>query len=206
MNHLPLFRVVACSSLIPAVLVLAACGDNRTSSGPNAADAPSPSAVGHSTAPEPATFTSRTYGYTTTLPPQWTSIQAYKTWDGESDVSHDSGSVDQFIGTSLASSWVFAAPWKRGLAAYTRFLLVRNVRFHGDTCPARPQGRKAITVGGAPGVWLAYDCGILINLVGTVHHGVGYTFGFRDPAVQAAGDPHDRKAFLQILHSVRFGD
>jgi hypothetical protein len=37
-----------------------------------------------------------------------------------------------------------------------------------------------------------------------VDHGVGYWFGFRDPAVHAANDPADHAAFVQILKSVRF--
>jgi hypothetical protein len=88
--------------------------------------------------------------------------------------------------------------------AYARYLVAWNARFHGDTCPAKPHTSRSITVGGDPGILLAYDCGILINIAGTVHEGLGYWFGFRDPSVQAATDPVDRNAFLQILGSVRF--
>jgi hypothetical protein len=183
-------------------MVLAACGGNgTTSSGATAGDAPS-TGVGQSTGVTPVTFRSRTYAYSMTLPPEWTAIQAYDTWDGKGFLSSESGRVDKFTGTSFASSWGVAAPWRRGLAAYARYLVAWNARFHGDTCPAKPHTNSPITVGGEPGVLLAYDCGILINIAGTVHDGVGYWFGFRDPSVQAATDPADRRAFLQILGSV----
>ena len=61
-------------------------------------------------------------------------------------------------------------------------------------------------MGGQPGVLLAYNCGILINIAATVHHGVGYWFAFRDPAVAAATDPADHAAFMDILRSVQFPD
>jgi len=47
---------------------------------------------------------------------------------------------------------------------------------------------------------------VVINIGVTVHRGMGYTFGFRDPAVQAATDPTDRAIFTDLLKSLRFPD
>jgi hypothetical protein len=139
-----------------------------------------------------------------TLPALWTSIQAQKKWDGKASLSSESDEVDQFPSAESASSWVVAAPSKQDLAAYTAAMMAANARDHGDTCPAKPETRSRITVGGGPGILLEYDCGILINLAASVHHGVGYQFGFRDPTVHAATDRIDRATFLDMLKSTRF--
>jgi hypothetical protein len=154
--------------------------------------------------PSPTTFTSSTYGYTLRLPPGWTSVQAKKAWDGKAPLSSYSPLVDQLVGTYNASSWALAAPSKQKLAAYTAEMIVANAHDHGDTCPPKPELRRRITIGGGPGMLLAYNCGILINLAAAVHHGVGYQFGFRDPTVNAATDPTGQAAFLAILASMQF--
>ncbi|MDQ6682124.1 MAG: hypothetical protein M3Y88_02495 [Chloroflexota bacterium] len=51
---------------------------------------------------------------------------------------------------------------------------------------------------------MSWNCGILINVAVAVHNGTGYTFVFRDPAVQAATDPTDHRTFIDLLKSVRF--
>ena len=79
-----------------------------------------------------------------------------------------------------------------------------NAVDHAATCPATPDAKDTIEIGGAPGRMLAWNCGILINGAVTVYDGTGYLFGFRDPAVHAATDAADRAAFLQLLHSVYF--
>jgi hypothetical protein len=68
--------------------------------------------------------------------------------------------------------------------------------------PSRRQGIGSPS-GANPGILLAYNFGILINLAAAVHHGVGYQFGFRDPTVKAATDPADQAAFLAILESMQ---
>ena len=146
------------------------------------------------------------YGYTLQLPALWSSIQAQKEWDGKASLSSDSDEVDQFPGTYNASSWAVAAPSTQNLAGYTAAMMAATARDHGDTCPAKPETRKQITIGDGPGVLLEYDCGILINLAAAVHHGVGYQFGFRDPTVKAATDPADLATFLGILKSMQFPD
>ena len=138
------------------------------------------------------------------LPAEWTSVPATKRWDGKSGVASDSADVDQFVSPFSASSWGFAAPSKQDLAAYTAALVAATTRYHGNTCPPKPQMITRITVGGGPGSLLAYNCGILINLATAVHHGVGYTFGFRDPSVHAATNPNDQAMFAAMLTSVRF--
>jgi hypothetical protein len=38
----------------------------------------------------------------------------------------------------------------------------------------------------------------------TVHDGIGYSFGFRDPTVHVAADPADQAIFTGILASTQF--
>jgi hypothetical protein len=205
-------NVVGCASLLTAVIVITSCssgGGAPGSSSPvssNAATTPSSSGASQSTAPEPKMFTSATYGYRVPLPAEWTTIQALDKWDGQSGLTFDySAQVDQF-GSASTAVFAVAAHWKRDLAAYTRFWIVWNARYHGEHCPPAPNTRNPITIGGQPGVLLAYNCGILINIAATVHSGVGYSFSFRDLGVQAATDPTDHATFLNILRSVQLPD
>jgi hypothetical protein len=208
----PRRKFIACGSLLTGVLILSSCGGSGTPTSSLPATSRAGTTSQSSSAPPvpsptPTTFTSRTYGYTVALPAQWTSVQAGTGWNGSSGLVSDSPGVDQFIGTYLARSWGVAAPWKQGLATYAAFLMTRNARHHGDSCPSQPATRSQITVGGQTGVLLAYNCGIIV--AATVHHGVGYWFGFRNPTVHAvsehtASDPSDQAVFMQMLQSVRF--
>jgi hypothetical protein len=203
MECMPLTRAVV--SLLATASVVTSCGATQTSSPPQSKVASEASTSATSESPSrDTTFTSTRYGYAVRLPVGWTSAPATRSWDGRSGLSSDSSTVDQFSSSSAAGSWGVAAPWKGHLAAYADFLVAWNARYHGDTCPAQPKARSRITIGTRPGVLLSYDCGILINVAGVVDHGVGYWFGFRDPAVHAANDPADHAAFVQILKSVRF--
>ena len=74
-----------------------------------------------------------------------------------------------------------AAASTLNLPRYTSALIADNFRYHGDTCPAKPEVREAITIGGGTGVLLSYNCGILINLAAAVRDGVGYQFGSETP-------------------------
>jgi hypothetical protein len=208
--------VIGRGTLLAAAVFLTACGGSRdsASSPPASSQLTAPTSTSSSSPGGPSTpastrFTSAIYGYTVTLPPEWVSTAATKQWDGDvrhgmAGLSHDAANVDQFIYTTNRTSWGAAAPWTQDLAAYTSALIAANARYHGDTCPADPLSRSRITVGNSPGILLAYDCGILINLAGVIHNGVGYRFGFRDLDVQAATDPNDHSTFMAILRSVRF--
>lgn len=153
-----------------------------------------------------ATFTSETYGYSLALPSGWTSVQASASWDGKGAPGSDDAVVDQFIGPAAASSWAYAAPTTKGLAAYATATIEATVEDHADTCPATPDARHPIEIGGRPGTLLAWNCGILINQAVTVDNGVGYFFGLRDLSVQAATDAADRKLFFELLKSAEFAD
>ena len=82
-------------------------------------------------------------------------------------------------------------------------LASRTAAEHGDTCPNGSVARENVTIGSSPGVLLAWDCGILTNIV-AVHDTVGYAFVFRDPTVHAATEAADHNTFVQLLRSVRF--
>jgi diaminopimelate decarboxylase len=99
--------------------------------------------------------------------------------------------------------WAAAARSRGDLATDTSFAVRWNEHYHGDTCPA-PPAKSRVTVGGQPGVLLAYGCGILINFVVTIHHGDEYWFVFVDRSVSAPTDSADSATFLAMLRSVRF--
>jgi hypothetical protein len=196
--------------MLTAIFVIASCSGSGSSgssspaaSNPLATSAPSSASP---TVSESKTFTSTMYGYTLTLPEQWSTVPALSKWDGRSGWTYASSFVDLFVADNGTSSWGVAAPWTRDLGAYTTFLIAENYRYHGDTCPREPNTRSRVTIGGLPGVLLGYNCGILINVAATVHHGVGYWFVFRDPGVYAATDPTDHARFLTMLRSVQFPD
>jgi hypothetical protein len=99
---------------------------------------------------------------------------------------------------------VLAVQRGKSLADYVTELIAWNYKYHGDTCPAKPESQTPIKVGGVAGVLVQWNCGILINNAVTVRNGVAYQFLFRDQAVQAASDPADKATFLSLLGSVKF--
>lgn len=166
----------------------------------------SPSAS-QSTAAQPTTFTSATYRYTVTLPPGWVSSQAAEKWSVYDPFGLDrySAQADQFSSPSDVVSFVVADHWKRGLAAWARYWIAATTRTH-ESCPPKPSTTNRVTVGNQRGTLLDYNCGILVNIAATVHHGVGYCFSFVDDFVHAATDPTDHATFLKMLKSVQFAD
>jgi hypothetical protein len=196
--------------MLTTIFVITSCGGTGSSGSAakvssSAATTPSSPGASPSTAQELTSFRSATYGYVVTPPGDWMSIQALEKWDGRSELTYDSAQVDQF-GSGYPGAFGVAAPWKRDLAADTKFLITWVSLNHGETCPPKPNTRAPVTIGGQPGVLLAYNCGILINIAATVHDGVAYWFTFRDPNVQAETDPTDHAIFLKMLRSVHFPD
>jgi hypothetical protein len=190
------------ASLLIGVLVATGCASTAPAS-IVATPSLTPSIETSPTPSPPSTFTSPIYGYTVELPGGWKAIEATLAWDGTSDASSDSPEVDQWIGRTEASAWAFAAPYAGDLNAYTKQTVADNARYHGNTCPPTPEAQDPITIDGEPGELLAYDCGILINLAVTLHNGVGYRFGLRDPTIPAATDPGDAAIFAGLLGSLR---
>jgi hypothetical protein len=168
------------------------------SSGPSAALQPAPS---------PVLFESATYHYSVRLPIGWSAKPATTAWDGSGVPVHGDPVTDSFGGPTAASAaaFAFAAPTTQILSAYVASAIADNFKFHGDTCPAKPEVVEPITIGGEPGTLVGWNCGILINVAATVHGGTGYHFVFRDPAVAAATDPTDKATFAALLSSVTFG-
>jgi len=190
--------IASCSGSSPSAQSSAAAGGGRATLSQSSVAAPP------TTPPTSRTFTSAAYGYTLTLPPKWASRPAFEKWAGEEELDGSSTLADIF-GQPSESRGMFAAAarWKGDLRSYWKFLIAFNAHYHGDHCPQRPNARRLVTVGGQPGVLLAYNCGILINNVATVHDGVGYVFVFVDRGVAAATDPTDSATFRDILRSVR---
>jgi hypothetical protein len=214
------------TALTVVVLVVGACSSGPGSASPSSgagstmSAAPSPSAVASaeptlppptptptaapSAATVPTTFTSATYGYSLTVPAGWKAIQATAAWDGVSALSHDSAETDEFVESYPRSAWANAAPTKGALADVVKQTISDNVKYHGDTCPAAPEAKVPIKIGGEQGMLLEWNCGILINIAVTVHDNVAYLFGFRDLGVHAATDPADQAALQGLLDSVQF--
>jgi hypothetical protein len=183
----------------PATVASAAAPPSQVASPDPTAEAASPSAT-------PTAFTSKTYRYSLTVPAGWTTGQAFMAWDGKGMPGHDVAEADKFVSPNTASAWLLSAPTKNDLAGLVKQAITANATDHGDTCPPVPASQEPIKIGSEPGALLSYDCGILINLGVTVHDGVAYMFGFRDPAIHAATDPVDRADFLALLESVKFPD
>jgi hypothetical protein len=191
------------STVAPSVAAPASVEPSQSAAAPSAASSVAPSAAPSASA-SPVAFTSKTYGYSLTLPGNWTTIQATAAWNGKGAPFHDVPEADQFVGPPPASAWFFGAPTKKDLAARVKESIAANAAEHGNTCPPVPSVQEPIEIGGEPGVFLAFNCGILINNAITVHDGMAYLFGFRDPAVHDATSPKDRAVFLEMLKSVTF--
>ena len=161
-------------------------------------------AAGASVAASPATFLSKVYGYTVTVPAGWLTTAATAAWDGRGSPGIDDTLNDQWDSGLGPAAFARAHPFAGDLAAYTRDSISRTATYHGDTCPPTPASNDPITIGGRPGSLLTWNCGILINIAVTVEKGVGYFFVFRDPNVNAATDPADSATFKSILDSVQF--
>ena len=194
--QIPSLRVV-----VLVVLVALLTGCTGIVSSPSASAGPIPTSSAPSS---PKPFTSSRYGYSLTLPAGWTVSAATATWDGTGMPGPEDGTADWFFSGQSASSWVQAAPTKSDLQTYETERLAGQLRDHGDTCPkaATPVDRENITIGGSPAVFLAFDCGLLINLALTVQNGIGYAFTFKDDGIPTATDSQDRAVFDSILESV----
>jgi hypothetical protein len=198
--------------LVAGLLIVYGCGSTPAVSpssasaagvSPNASVGASPNAsVGSS----PSSYASAIYGYSVTLPAGWQTRPAKARWDGSGAPGHDDPTVDIVEPTTgVMSVFAFAAPITLDLTGYARDVVARNVQFHGDTCPSpTPDKIEPANVAGEPATFIAWNCGILINIVVVIHAGIGYEFVMRDPDVHAATDPTDRKAFDDLLASVKF--
>jgi hypothetical protein len=195
------FFVVACSgsSGNPSQPGSAAATPGVTSP---ATQAP-PTATAVPAAATPSTFTSQLYGYSVTLPAGWHAGAAMLRWDGASAPGHEDGTVDKLIGPATLGAFAFAGPTTLDLDGFAEDTIAWTIRDHADTCPEKkPAAREAIMVGGQPGIFLAWACGILINQAVTVHAGTAFTMVLRDPGVPTATDPQDRAILQDMLDSV----
>ncbi|HEX2755679.1 MAG TPA: hypothetical protein VHM48_09460 [Candidatus Limnocylindrales bacterium] len=215
-------KLVRATTYLAAALVVAACSSGspaaRPSSSPASAASPPAStvaataplipapSVAPSAAASPTVFTSKTYGYSVMLPAGWTGVQATAVWNGTGAPGSDTPEGDRFLGPAAPSSWALVTPKSKDLAGYAKEWVDATAKYHGDTCTAPPEAVDPIMIGSEPATLLSFNCGILINGAVTVHKGIGYQFGFRDPSVQAATDPADRMTFLELLRSVQFPD
>jgi hypothetical protein len=154
-------------------------------------------------APTPVPFSSGLYGYRMTLPAGWSATPATIRWDGKGAPAYDDPTVDVFANGPSLNAFGFAGTTRLALNAYADDVIARTAQFHGDTCPDPPSTVESIRVAGLPAKFIAFDCGILINIVVFVDRGTGYEFVMRDMAVNAATDPRDRSAFDAILASVK---
>jgi hypothetical protein len=150
--------------------------------------------------------TSRHYGYAAALPPGWRSpTQATRQWNGKGAPADTDPTVDHFAGPRGLEAWVYAAPTKENLAAYTSATI--RASHAGHPCPAVPQTNQAITIGGAPARLLTMQClphsGFLVEIAVTVHHGTAFVFASQHPPGTPVDKPADRAAFRKFLAGIR---
>jgi hypothetical protein len=216
------FTVRRFAAACAALVVVAGCSTASTTSSASpvvsppptavattqpAAETPAPSAA--STAPPstpgpPTSFTSPLYHYSVQLPGAWIVKPATAAWDGNYQFGHGTAQTDTFIQTtSTRIVWGMAAPTSLKLAAWVADRIAANARDHGDTCPAEPAVTEATKVDGLDAMFIAWDCGILINLVLVVDKGVGYVYGLRDSAVDGAVDPAARTTFDAVFGTIK---
>jgi len=179
-------------------------GPPRSASGP--AGRPSPtvtasSSMSASPTASPVTFTSPFYGYTVTLPAGWSATPAAKVWDGKGAPGSEDPAVDKFHGPGLRTVHAFVTPISVDLAAYSEDIIARNAQSHTE-CPPQPESVESTKVGPDPATFIAWNCGILINLVVGLHRDQGFQFLFRDPDLHQASDATDQAAFESMLDTV----
>jgi hypothetical protein len=192
--------------MLTAVVVTTSCSGKGSSGSSSPAGSSAVVTSSSSRASQSTTFTSGKYGYAVTLPPGWTGTQAAEKWDVHAGfgLNSESFTADQFRSPSdTPVSSAVATHWKGDLAAWARLWIVATDRYH-ESCPPKPNTRNSVSIGGQPGLLLAYNCGILVNMAVTVHRGVAYNFTLVDDSVPAATGPTDHATFLNMLKSVRF--
>jgi hypothetical protein len=158
-------------------------------------------------APSRPRFTSREYGYTEALPRGWRSGgPARQRWNGKGSPAYTDPTVDLFfMGPGGVEAWVYAAPTRESLTAYTA-ATIRATRA-GHPCSA-PQSRQAITIGGAPARLLDMQCpahsGFLVEIAVTIRRGTAFVFASQNPSGNAPADQRpDRVAFRKFLAGIR---
>jgi len=209
MNGWARYAVLAAAVAVIAVGGWYLLGTPRGVGGPAASPTPFPTvtesaSVSASPTASPVTFTSPFYGYTLKLPAGWSATPATKAWDGKGAPGSEDPVVDKFQGPGLKTVHAFAAPISLDLAAYRDQVIARNAQLHGE-CPPQPDSLESTSVASDPATFIAWNCGILINLVVGRHGDQGFQFLFRDPDLHQASDATDRSTFESILDTVSFG-
>ena len=198
--------LVACSGQSSATPVATSSVATTGPTGTVAMPPSTPAAATSLPASTPTVFTSPLYGYSVTLPPGWSAGAAMIRWDGKAQPGNEEAVNDRFGGPQSASAWAYAGPVSVDLKAFVKERIAATKRDHGDTCKADPEVNEPVQVGGEPGSFIAWNCGILINMAMTVRDGIGYSFNMRDFSVAAATDPTDRALLQQLLDGVVFPD
>ena len=207
--------------LVPfAALTIIACTGVSSQSLPASTRSLSPASVTPASPPPPSAarantqqpaetasmFTSLMYPYSIALAAGWHAGPAMLKWDGVAQPGYQEPTVDKFGGSESATAFSFAGPTKLDLNALVQDRIDANFRDHGDTCKETPDVNEATTVGRDPAVFLAWNCGILINQVVAIHHGFAFAMVMRDVQVHAATDPADRTVLDMLLRSVTFSN
>ena len=208
MNRLPM---AAGAAAILVILVGAGFLLSRQpeTTGAGVAATPSPTAVPSAASvsptpavsPGPSRFMSPLYHYAVDLPAGWLAREARLPWRTGMP-GYESPVIDVFHRPDGELLWGFAGSTDLDLAGLTDERIAANLADHGDTCPPKPALREPIDVAGQPGMMLAWDCGLLINMAFTIKDGISYQFVFRDSTIVAATDAADRATFDHFLNAI----
>jgi hypothetical protein len=160
------------------------------------ASAPRSSEVGSTPA---RVFTSRLYGYSVALPAGWSAHPGQR-WGGIG--AHRP--VDVFRGLPYVAAWAFAVPRPASPDAYATAITPTAAQL---PCPAAPQTRQAVTIGGVPARLIGMRCpaqggALMMTAVTTVGQSTLVVM-FEDSSGTLSAEQADRAAFREFLAGIR---
>lgn len=176
--------------------VMAGCSSPLA--GSPGASAPSSRASGAG-ATAPRVFASRLYGYTVALPAGW-SAQPGQRWGGTGVPDP----VDIFRAQPYVAAWAFTVPRPASPAGYATAITRTAAQL---PCPAAPQTRQPVTIGGVPAVLIGIRCpadgGALMLTAVTVRGQSTLVVTFEDSSGILSAERADRAAFRGLLTGIR---
>jgi len=195
-------------TVVATAAVLAACGSSGNNGGTQAAAAtqagdgqPSTRASTPTTS-TPQQFASKPYGFTVTLPRDWTETDALVDWNGKYIAGPGESSFANFTDPARSRTlMVAAAPvqpdmqlaeWQRAIVAATPGLCTK------------PTTVQTTTLGGEPALAWTLTCsdGFDVNKLAALHGQRGYVFYLA--SATANDDTQDQRIFEQIRQTFHF--
>lgn len=190
-----------------AAAVLTACGSSGNNGGTQAA-ATQPRAgqlsttAPTTTTPTPQQFASKPYGFTVTLPQDWTETDALVDWNGKYIAGPGESSFANFTDPARSRTLMVAAasvPPDMQLAEWQRAIVTATP----GLC-TKPATTQTTTLGGEPALSWTLTCsdGYDVNKLAALHGQRGYVFYLA--SATANDDAQDQRIFEQIRQTFHF--